>query len=686
MPAPIPPDLTASWLGAWSAPTDRASEIALSLACALLTAGVIPGGARWLISAIDFTGVGDRERSRRFLGAAGLVAAFLSIAYVDAYLHGGPRGVNAAVYWLQGRALSHGALSWTVPSPIASYRAAGLIASFPDRLSGIFPPGYPLLLAAGFWVGAPMLIGPLVAGGLVVATWLLARELAEHAEPAEGRAERAQQAAALAAGVSVVCAALRQHTADTLPYGAAALALAVALTSALRAVRLREPRLFALAGLAVGWLVCAHPISVLPIGAVLAGLLLRSTRPLQALAWWLGAAAPGATFLLFANHAATGHPFVSPTELYSGSIADLAMAPHSIPHGVPAILAEVRSHMMDVANFEPLALVPLLAISKKQRTLASSSAALVIAGQLAVYFWRLRGLLPSSRGELCEVLPLEHALIGYAVASAFSAWFEPVAIGVLGLALGGFALHASHAHAALGASDGGRPHFEADVLQQVGVTDGLLLFDDDQGFELAAVPGLEASQGVQAVRLRGDDHDRVLYEAAGHPMAHRYLATPTGPSTPLWSPSNASAGFWRFEAESDWPPMPALGGFASRLQVTTSCVSGAGALALIPNGSGVSSLTLELPVPATAAAGPTRIWTVTPRVYETGTSAEGSLDVILSPGDPPVAHWSWRDDVKGPSCRDLPAAAVELGRAPAKAWLVLTARGGQVALDRTLLR
>src|SRR5580658_2002976 len=36
MPAPIPPDPSASWLGSWSRPADRPSEIAFALACVLL--------------------------------------------------------------------------------------------------------------------------------------------------------------------------------------------------------------------------------------------------------------------------------------------------------------------------------------------------------------------------------------------------------------------------------------------------------------------------------------------------------------------------------------------------------------------------------------------------------------------------------------------------------------------------
>jgi hypothetical protein len=688
MPPPTPPDPSASWLGPWSRPADHPAQIALALGCLLIVSAIIPGGTRRLLSALDFSGVGDRVRTQRFLAVTGLAAAFLSIAYVDAYLHGGPRGLDAPIYWLQGRVLSHGSFSWTVPSPLASYRAKGLIAALPDRLSGIFPPGYPLLLAAGFLVGAPMLVGPVIAGGLVVCTWFLTRELAVHAG---GKTSvRPEQAAGLAVGLSVVCAALRRETADTLPHGAAALAIALALTSALRGRRMREPRLFAIAGLALGWLVSVRPVAALPVGGVAIALMLRSARNREALGWSIAGALPGIALLLGANHAAIGQALASPASTYGASVAAIAVPLTTATQDAATALREVRVHMMDIANFEPLALALFLGLSSGRRTVASSCAALVVAGQLAAYAWAVHARLMPAAGSLSEILPIEHALIGYGVAAAFSRSFERVATATIGLTLGGFAVHAAAAHAALGSSDLGRPHFEADVLQEAGVTRGLLFLDDDDGFELAAIPGLEASRGVQAVRLRGDDHDRIAYETAeanGHSAAHRYVVTAAGASTPSWSPASPGAPFWRFEAESDWPPMMVSGGSASRLQLTTSCVSGSAVLALSPAGQRDARLTMELPVPAAPIAGPKRNWTVTPRIYQVGQTAEGSLDLMVgSPSGSPVAHWSWRDDAGASTCRDLAPAGVELGRAPVKAWLILTARGGQVALDRTLLR
>src|SRR5262245_27348012 len=45
-----------------------------------------------------------------FLGLAALAAALLSAAYIQVYLRGGPRIIDATSYWLEARALAAGHL------------------------------------------------------------------------------------------------------------------------------------------------------------------------------------------------------------------------------------------------------------------------------------------------------------------------------------------------------------------------------------------------------------------------------------------------------------------------------------------------------------------------------------------------------------------------------------------------
>ena len=125
MVSPLPPALPSFWLGTWSRPPDRPSQVALAVAAALLVVALVPGGPRWLLSMLEVTGAAEPRRRRRFLFVASFVAAFLSLGYVAFYLRGGPRAPEAATYWLQGRALSHGRLAWTVSDPTASFRSRG---------------------------------------------------------------------------------------------------------------------------------------------------------------------------------------------------------------------------------------------------------------------------------------------------------------------------------------------------------------------------------------------------------------------------------------------------------------------------------------------------------------------------------------------------------------------------------
>ena len=674
------------WLGTWARPPDPPAQAALAVGAALLAVGLVPGGTGWLASTIDLASVADLGRRRRFLTVAGFAAAFLSLGYIAFYLRGGPRAPEAAAYWLQGRALSHGALSWTSPEPTANFRASNLLFRAPDRLSGIFPPGYPLLLAAGFLVGAPMLIGPLLAAALVVATWLLAHEVAADAFaplPAEAIAR-------LAVGLSIVSAALRCQTADALPYGAAAVAVASGLACALRARRTGDLRMFVAAGVALGFLVASHPASALALGVIVAVLAWGATpmrRRMRALAGTCIAALPGLVLLLAANRAATGHAFTSAATAYFG-VAGVG------DPGAPALVRSTwqsaREHLLDIGNLEPLALLALVPLFGRGVRAALVLTALVIGGD-ALALATIHAD-PASAGDparaLVAVVPLEHVLVALGVARLFPRAFAAAGVTILALAVGGFAIHASHAHEALAASDVGRPRFEPDVVREANITHGLLFFDDDTGYELAHDPGLGASHGIEAARLRGDDHDRLLYDSLGHPPTHRYAADGASASVFPWTPPTAGGDTWRFEAEGDWPPFAPTGGTVDVAEARGTCASDGRVLRLTPAPGREASVTIALPLPHAAPPSPaeSHVWRVAPRVFLRGEGGQGTLALLGEPGQAPLTDWSWSDPAGQPTCVDLPARAVELGGQLPATWLVVRARGGAVMLDKTTLR
>jgi hypothetical protein len=681
-------------LGSWGRPPDRPSQVALGIGVLLLAAALAPGGCAWLASLLDFSGVSDVTRRRRFLGVAGFVVAFLSLGYIAFYLRGGPRDPLAPVYWLQGRALSHGELSWTAADPVASFRTGHLLGALPDRVAGLLPPGYPLLLGAGFLVGAPMLVGPLLAATLLVVTWALAREMAE---AAGANGERAEAIARTAVGLSMVSAALRLFTADALPYGATAVAVTAALAAALRGRRLGDRRFLGLAGLAVGGVVATQPASAIAVGAIVAAVAL-GTRDRRAVVWLVAAALPGTLLLLAANRAASGHALGSPAALYASVFGDVFGPPPQVAgaaaHGrVVTLLMQLRAHLADVDNLEPLALLALVPLFGRARSRPALLAGLVVAGQLLVTVIiaaRSGGVVAgpvAAERSLVSVVPVEHALMAIALAQVFPGALPRAAVGVLGLALAGFSLHTAHDHQRIAAAGLGRPRYEPDVVRDASVSNGLLYFDDDDGFELAFDPETRASHEVEAVRMRGDDHDRLLYDLLGHPQIHRYTASTSAATVVAWTPPGAGSDTWRFEAESDWPSSAAS---SARVEVSEGgppCASDGHGLTVTPLAAGgQGSATLSLPVPRGATPPERRSWSVVPRALQRGVGGSAVLELVAVPGGPPLARWTWDDAAKTPGCVDLPGQTVELGGDRPRAWLVLHATGGAVTLDKTTLR
>ncbi len=678
------------WRSTWSRPPDLPAQAALALAIVLLASSLTRRSTRWVASWFDFAAIAQPARRHRFLTVAAFAAAFLSLGYIAFYLRGGPRAVDAPIYFLQGRALSHGHWSWGAGQPTASFRAGGLLLTPPDRLAGIFPPGFPLLLAFGFLVGAPMLVGPLVAAAVVIATWWLARELALGTGESP---QRAEGAACVAAGLSIVCAALRYHTADTLPHGAAAAAVATAMASALRGRRLDRagdgrPLLFAASGLALGMLVATEPRSAIAVGAIVLGLSIGCRQRIRSIGWAAAAALPGVIVLLAANRAAGGRAFASPASAYF-VLAGRGPGGFSTADALARTIDRLGAHLFDVANFEPLALLPLVALFGRRRARPSVYwAPALIVGQLLAYGPVASEVVGPGAGAsiLADVLPIDHALIALALVRVFPNALGRAATALLGFAIGGFAVHAAYAHDRLATSDIGRPRFEPDVPRDASVNTGLLFFDNDAGFELAHDPDVAANRGLEAVRLRGDDHDRLIFDWLGRPPTHRYMTSATGRSTvPPWSPGPAS-DFWRFESESEWL-VSASGGLAeAQALAVPTCVSGGHAVVLTPAASAMASVRIELPMPRENITRKGHSWIVTPRVIERSTGAAGELTLVTKSAGPTLAHWSWSDDVQTPNCRDLSPQVVDVATDGDRYWLVLQARRGAVALDRTTLQ
>jgi hypothetical protein len=551
---------------------------------------------------------------------APLGAAALSAAYVHYYLRGGPRIIDATAYWLEARALSHGMLAFPIGDPEQSVLGRFLLRTTVDgqpAASVIFPVGWPAVLALGFLAHAPMWVGPILAAAIVLATMDLARTAARLAEPAlEAPIVR------IAAVLSVVCAALRYHTADTMSHGLAALSFTLALAAALRIAQGGSTRAGAVLGLAGGILFATRPASAFALAvAVLAGGLRGGERPpRRALVAASLAALPAVVLFFLHQRAATGGLSSTAQTLYYaqsdgppgcfgyGFAAELGcrgehgdFLDRYVPHGWSLVAAlgttgrRLLMHLPDALGLAPLLLlVPIGAVAARRAPLRMLALAPVAQILLYAPFY-FDGNYPGAGGRMyADVLPIEHVLAVLGLVAVQRRLRRPTlataAALVVVLGLGAFAFHLGRLHADLRARDGGLPMLEPSRL--AGLDRALVLVDTDQGFDL----GFDPASGPLVVRRhRGDAHDWLAWDALGRPPAYRYRYT--------WSPG-AAAEVWIepyepdppsiLEGESLWPAMLQVEAWAWPVHASASCISRGRVIRVEPTGMG-SRVELRLP-------------------------------------------------------------------------------------------
>jgi len=668
----------------------------------LLAVGAPPDAVAWaaLVAALIAIGIAPfvrkalaKQRSDVWIVALlALLAALLSAGYVVHYLRGGPRIIDATSYWLEARALSAGHLAFGIGEPSAAFRGRFLVAPEDgSRLSVIFPPGYPAILALGFRLGAPLAVGPAIAAALVVATYALGRLIF-------GR----NDIALLAALLVTLSAALRYHTADTMAHGWSALLLTLVVLSAWSArtvsngqVSGRRPSAglpdallaSACCGLSAGWLLASRPVTGV-VGLTLAAALLWP-RGLRNNALFLAGLIPGVALLLAHQRAATGSWWGS-TQLHYYALADgppgcfrdgfgsgigcihehgdFVQARLADGFGLKAALGttlrRLHHHALDVANFEPLALLVIAALVMAARHPAARWLGFAVVMTVAAYVpFYFDGTYPGGGARFyADVLPLELLLLAWVLIRLRAAFVA------IPLSLVGFATHAVFSHRALALREGGRPMFEPARLAEQGVERGLIWVDTDHGFNLGHVPEqLDAAHGVVVARWRGDAHDQALWEELGKPPAYRYRFEPLGgPAVATLDPVVVGNGErLRFEAEADWPLLAISGGWARPEYTASACASGGRGLLLTPGGHGPAQVTLEVWTPH---AGKYDVW----------------VGMVGAPEDRFVAQlgavrWEGRHPGGREECWGLAAKQVWLERGPHR--VLLDVSGSHPLLD-----
>jgi hypothetical protein len=593
-----------------------------------------------------------RARPRLTLGLLALTATLLSAGYLLHYLKGGPRIIDATSYFLEARALSEGYFAFPVPDPSGSFRGRFLLTP-PEAttLTVLFPPGYPALLSIGFLVGAPLAVGPVLAALLVWVTYALARELF-------GR----DDVALLAATLSVLCAALRYHTADTMSHGWAAILFSAALLGSLKGRRWTL-----VAGLALGWLVATRPVTGV-VAAVFAAILCGRRRRVDLLLLAAGAV-PGLALLALHQHAATGS-WLASTQLRYYALADgppgcfrygfgkgigcvfehgdfvrerLARG-HDLASVLGTTSRRLWMHFGDLLNAWPLyALVPVsLFIGRRERAVRLSGLVLlaVIAAYAPFYF---DGNYPGGGARLyAEALPVEHALVAWGLMRLRLARFAPGAMCIA------FGVHASRMHESLRDREGGRPMFEPKVLQHAGVTRGLVLVNTDHGLNLGLAPGArDATRGLVVARFRDDAHDWLLFDALGRPPTFRYIfdASPRA-AAPRLEPYLPREGR-EVEAGAEWPPLAVRRGYAHPAYPGAPCAGGGYGLALVN-----ADVDLEL---MTARAGSYQV------VSRWVPLRDGPADVDL---EAEGVSWTARWTARAGECFETQGPPIPLGKGP----------------------
>ena len=425
--------------------------------------------------------------------------------------------------------------------------------------------------------------------------------------------------ACVAACLSVLCATLRYHTADTMSHGLCALLLCAGIWRALRALRHDA----ALSGLALGWLFATRPISGL-VGVAIALCLLD--RRLWRLGWFGLGLVPGVTLFFFYQRAATGS-FWSSTQLSYYAVADgppgcfrygfgsgigclfehgeyvraRLTGGYGFREAARVTLGRLAVHSIDVANMAPLSVLCIVGawLARGQRGVRAIFFG-CLAFMLAYTPFYFDGSYPGGGARLfADLLPLEHVLL--AIALVRLEWY----VAALPLSLIGFACHASFAHRALSEREGGRPMFEAPVLARAGVDHGLVFVDTDHGWNLGHDPAqFDAQTQIVVARYEHDAHDWLLWNRLDRPRSYRYLySTAERLAEPRLVPYTPTKTL-RFEAEAEWPPLGVSNGWAR--PDFFPCASGGRALRLQPSGP-QATMALEWEF-ALADAAPHHLW------------------------------------------------------------------------------
>jgi hypothetical protein len=332
---------------------------------------------------------------------AAALAAFLSQLVFD----GIPHVSDAVSYAFEGKILASGRL-YVPPPPVPDAFAAQNVIVKDGRWCSKYPPGFPLLLAPGWLLGAPWLVNPLLLGLAVSGVYRLGRALYDEPTGLAGAALLAISPFALLMG-----AGFMSHV----PALAVCTWCLVALVEG--AASGRTP-LLALAGALGGFAVMIRPLTaILFLAPAAAWCLWRSHRAGRAPRAFASLAAgvlpPLVAFLAY-NLTLFGDPFQLGYQVYSSGegFRDEAAQPLSPLALLPKRLSwyfydlNVATWGWPFGDLLPLAALLLPRARRRGDGLLAACAALLVAGHSAYAYYDVNHSGPRYAFEALGALAL----------------------------------------------------------------------------------------------------------------------------------------------------------------------------------------------------------------------------------------------------------------------------------------
>jgi hypothetical protein len=519
---------------------------------------------------------------RAFVAATAAVAAGLSWRLVHGLLRDTPLSIDAAVYLMQARAMSHGHFGMQAPVPMQAFSGHFLSEGPDGRLYGVFPPGWPLAIVPFVWAGIPMLVGPVIAALLVVAQAALGRVVAR-ASGDEAGGEAATRVSLLL-GLPSIARAL--ETGDLLSHALVGLLAATAMAQTLSVqvspdTRGGRHRWAALAvGGCVGWATASRLLDGLLLAGAVGGLLVWTQGGWKMALWVAAGAVPFVVFLAIEQWCATG-AWLLPTQTtyfersdwppgchrlgigpgigcsveHKGIVAGFGSAGFGVRQAVEVTRERASKLGEELFGFGPLALFAFLPLLAGASRVDAPGVAIVLAFTLAYGLFYYGNSEFFGARHLFPVAPFLWLLAARGARSLphrAGSWFSEVRAHGVGtlvlLAAGGVGACRTWPEGRRAADDYQRPRSDLRrTLTSHGIERGILKTPD----EIAVAAAFDSWADDDERMFVSDDGSGVLELRRAHPRLPFMLALPHDEVGKLY-PRKLPEGVF-VELERVWP-------------------------------------------------------------------------------------------------------------------------------------